>query len=86
MDFEAQKHVKPESVCIPGGVSADPNCDSIATAVTIGCNLSDSSLVLVYVAVKSHMLCGKLKSSSSDLTTVHNWLDTLTKDLTPAHL
>lgn len=73
-------------VCLPGD-STGPNCNSVLlAAVTIGYNLSEPSVVLVYSGIKPRSLCGKLKRTSSDTTAIHNHLDTLTKDLTMPHL
>lgn len=46
----------------------------------------EPSFALVYVDIKPHMLCGKLKCTLSDSTAIPNHLYSLTKYLTMAHL
>ena len=82
-----RKMCKDSSVCVSQETTTSPNCNSVPlAAVTIGYNLSEPSFSLVYVDIKPHTHFGKLKHTLSDSTTIHNHLDTLTKDLTMAHL
>lgn len=81
--LQAQKCINTRvCVYVSQGTSTGPNCKSmLLAAVTVGYNLSEPSFALVYVGIKPHTLCGKLKRTISDSTAIHNHLDTLTKVL-----